>query len=72
MTGEVSLRGRVLRVGGIKEKVLAAARFGIREIVLPDQNRNDWTEVPAEVRKKLNAHFVRDISELLPLTLHAK
>jgi ATP-dependent Lon protease len=72
MTGEISLRGRVLRVGGIKEKVLAAARFGIRKIVLPEQNRTDWAEVPDEVRKKLEAHFVRRISELLPLTLHTK
>lgn len=72
MTGEISLRGRVLRVGGIKEKVLAAARFGIKQIVLPDQNRTDWSEVPEEVRKKLKVHFVRRISELLPLTLHTK
>ena len=72
MTGEISLRGRVLRVGGIKEKVLAAARFGIKHIVLPDQNRNDWLEVPEEVRKKLHVHFVHHISELLPLTLHLK
>ncbi|PYJ07316.1 MAG: endopeptidase La, partial [Verrucomicrobia bacterium] len=46
MTGEISLRGRVMRVGGIKEKVLAAARFGIKEVILPDQNEPDWTEVP--------------------------
>ncbi len=72
MTGEISLRGRVLRVGGIKEKVLAAARFGIKQIVLPEQNRTDWSEVPEEVRKKLKVHFVRHISELLPLTLHTK
>jgi ATP-dependent Lon protease len=72
MTGEISLRGRVLRVGGIKEKVLAAARFGIKHIVLPEQNRTDWAEVPDEVRKKLHVHFVRHISELLPLTLHTK
>ena len=72
MTGEISLRGRVLRVGGIKEKVLAAARFGIKQIVLPEQNRTDWSEVPEEVRKKLRVHFVRQIAELLPLTLHAK
>ena len=72
MTGEISLRGRVLRVGGIKEKVLAAARFGIKQIVLPEQNRTDWAEVPEEVRKKLQAHFVRRISELLPLTLSSK
>jgi len=70
MTGEISLRGRVLRVGGIKEKVLAAARFGIKQVILPDQNRTDWSEVPEEVRKKLQVHFVRHISELLPLTLH--
>ena len=72
MTGEISLRGRVLRVGGIKEKVLAAARFGIKQVILPEQNRTDWSEVPEEVRKRLEVHFVRHISELLPLTLHTK
>lgn len=69
MTGEISLRGRVMRVGGIKEKVLAASRFGIKRVILPDQNRNDWEEVPAEVRKKMTAHFVKHISELVPLAL---
>ena len=72
MTGEISLRGRVLRVGGIKEKVLAAARSGLKHVILPDQNRNDWIEVPSEVRKKMKAHFVRHISELIPLALRAK
>ena len=72
MTGEISLRGRVLRVGGIKEKILASARFGIKEVVLPEQNRSDWSEVPEEVRSKLKVHFVRHISELLPLTLRNK
>jgi ATP-dependent Lon protease len=72
MTGEISLRGRVMRVGGIKEKVLAAARFGIKEVILPDQNRVDWEEVPAEVRKKMKAHFVKHISELIPLALRRK
>jgi ATP-dependent Lon protease len=72
MTGEISLRGRVLRVGGIKEKVLAAARFGIKTLILPDQNRTDWLEVPKEVRDRLEVHFVRQISELLPLTLRSK
>jgi ATP-dependent Lon protease len=72
MTGEISLRGRVLRVGGIKEKILAAARFGIKHVILPDQNKTDWSEVPEEVRRKLAVHFVRHISELLPLTLHHK
>jgi ATP-dependent Lon protease len=72
MTGEISLRGRVMRVGGIKEKVLAASRFGIKHIILPDQNKTDWQEVPEEVRKKLEVHFVRHISELLPLALRTK
>jgi ATP-dependent Lon protease len=72
MTGEISLRGRVMRVGGIKEKVLAAARFGIKRIILPEQNRPDWSEVPEEVRRKLEVHFIRHISELLPLALREK
>ncbi|MDB6022443.1 MAG: hypothetical protein JWQ04_2300, partial [Pedosphaera sp.] len=59
-------------VGGIKEKVLAAARFGIKRVILPDQNRTDWEEVPAEVRKKMSAHFVKHISELVPLALRPK
>jgi len=69
MTGEISLRGRVLPVGGVKEKVLAAARVGIKHVLLPEQNRKDWDEVPREVRAKMKAHFVRHISELLPLAL---
>jgi len=72
MTGEISLRGRVMRVGGIKEKVLAAARFGIKEVLLPEQNKSDWTEVPEEVRNKLKVHFIRHISELMPLALTGK
>ena len=69
MTGEISLRGRVLRVGGIKEKVLAAARSGVKQLILPEQNKNDWLEVPAEVRSKMKVHFVRTISQLIPLAL---
>jgi ATP-dependent Lon protease len=72
MTGEISLRGRVMRVGGIKEKVLAASRFGIKELILPHLNHPDWSEVPEEVRQKLKVHFVRNIAELLPLVLREK
>src|SRR5947207_8247523 len=72
MTGEISLRGRIMRVGGIKEKVLAAARFGLRQVILPDQNSSDWSEVPEEVRNRLKVHFIHHISELLPLTLRGK
>jgi ATP-dependent Lon protease len=69
MTGEISLRGRVLPVGGIKEKVLAAARSGVKRLLLPAQNRKDWTEVPVEVRERLEVHFVEHIAEALPLAL---
>jgi ATP-dependent Lon protease len=72
MTGEISLRGRVLRVGGIKEKVLAASRFGMKQVILPEGNKADWQDVPAEVRAKLKVHFVRQISEAIELALVAK
>ena len=72
MTGEISLRGRVLRVGGVKEKVLAAARSGLKHVILPAQNRNDWLEVPVEVRQKLKAHFVENIAQMFPLALRPK
>jgi ATP-dependent Lon protease len=72
MTGEISLRGRVLRVGGVKEKVLAAQRFGLKQVILPEGNKSDWLEAPAEVRSKLKAHFVRQISEVLQLALTPK
>ena len=72
MTGEISLRGRVLRVGGIKEKVLAASRFGVKQVILPEGNKADWQDVPAEVRAKLKVHFVRQISEAIQLALEVK
>ena len=72
MTGEISLRGRIMPVGGIKEKVLAAARSRIKRVILPEENRNDWKEVPGEVRQKMKVSFVRHISELLPLAIAAR
>jgi ATP-dependent Lon protease len=66
MTGEISLRGRILRVGGIKEKVLAAVRTGLKEVVLPEQNQSDWLELPEGVRQKIKGTFVRKIADLLP------
>ncbi|MCI0535796.1 MAG: endopeptidase La [Verrucomicrobiales bacterium] len=72
MTGEISLRGRILPVGGIKEKVLAAARAKLRQVILPERNRKDWSEVPREVRDKIKGHFVQHISELLPLAFQKK
>ena len=72
MTGEISLRGRVLRIGGVKEKVLAAVRFGMKEIILPEQNKADWLDVPTEARAKLKVHFVHYISDVLRLALEPK
>ena len=72
MTGEISLRGRILPVGGIKEKVLAASRARIKQVILPERNRKDWNEVPQEVREKIKGHFVQHISELFPIALERK
>ena len=72
MTGEISLRGRVLRVGGVKEKVLAAVRFGVKHVILPEQNKSDWLEVPREAREKIKAHFVRHVSEVIRIALESK
>jgi len=69
MTGEISLRGRVLRVGGVKEKVLAAVRFGVKHVILPEANKPDWLEVPAEVRAKIKVHFVNHISQVIRVAL---
>ncbi|MCL4178961.1 MAG: endopeptidase La [Verrucomicrobia bacterium] len=72
MTGEISLRGRVLPVGGVKEKILAANRAGIRHVILPEENRKDWVEVPEEVRARIEFHFVRRIDDVFPLTLRPR
>ena len=69
MTGEITLLGRVLPVGGIKEKVLAAHRAGIEEIVLPAENAKDLDEIPPEVRRKLHLHLVREMDEVLEIAL---
>jgi ATP-dependent Lon protease len=65
MTGEITLRGKVLPVGGIKEKVLAAHRVGIRTVILPRHNERDVEDVPAEVRGALGFVFVDDASEVV-------
>jgi ATP-dependent Lon protease len=71
MTGEITLRGSVLPVGGIKEKVLAAHRAGIRRVVLPDRNQKDIVDIPESVRKDLDLKFVKRIQDALELTLEA-
>jgi ATP-dependent Lon protease len=71
MTGEITLRGSVLPVGGIKEKVLAAHRAGIKRVLLPDRNRKDLVDIPETIRKDLELVFVKRIQEALELTLDA-
>jgi ATP-dependent Lon protease len=67
LTGEITLRGKVMPVGGIKEKVLAASRAGIRRIVMPADNRRHLQDVPPEVRKKIQFVFVRKADDVLKL-----
>jgi ATP-dependent Lon protease len=70
MTGEITLSGRVLPVGGIKEKVLAARRVGIREIILPRQNEKNVNEdLNEELRRELTIHYVHSVDEVLLLAL---
>jgi ATP-dependent Lon protease len=71
MTGEITLRGNVLPVGGIKEKVLAAHRSGIKRIVLPERNRKDLPDVPETAQKDLDIHFVSRMDEVLELALES-
>ncbi len=69
MTGEISLRGLVLPIGGVKEKTVAAARAGIRTVLLPARNRKDLDDVPASVRQLVEFHFVERVDELIRLAL---
>jgi len=69
MTGEVTLRGRVLPIGGVKEKVLGAVRAGIRTVVLPKANAPDLDDLPDEVRQVLDVHLVEDLGEVFSFTL---
>jgi ATP-dependent Lon protease len=65
MTGEVTLRGAVLPVGGIKEKVLAAHRAGLRQVILPEHNRKDLVEIPKQIQKEMKFEFVKEMSDVL-------
>ncbi len=72
MTGEVTLRGRALEIGGVKEKVIAAHRAGLKTILLPKDNKKDMEEVPEEVLKDVNFKFVSNVDEVLELALTKK
>jgi ATP-dependent Lon protease len=69
MTGEITLRGKVLPVGGIREKILAAKRAGIKDIILCNENKKDIEEISAEYLKGLSFHYVTDIQDVLDVAL---
>jgi ATP-dependent Lon protease len=69
MTGEITLRGRVLAVGGVREKALAALRRGIRNVILPQSNQHDLDDIPPELARQIEFHFVRTMDEVLELAL---
>jgi ATP-dependent Lon protease len=69
MTGEVTLRGKILEIGGVKEKTLAAYRAGLRQVILPTGNKRDLREVPADVREGMTFHFVDRMDDVFDLAL---
>ncbi len=71
MTGEVTLSGRVLPIGGVKQKVLAAHRAGLTEVILPARNGPDLDDLPDEIRAAMTIHLVDDVAEVLELALAA-
>ena len=69
MTGEITLRGLVLPIGGVKEKVLAAKRAGIRTVILPARNRKDLIDVPADAQKEMEFIFAKRVEDVLAVVL---
>ena len=65
MTGEISLKGKVMPIGGVKEKSLAAYRVGIKDIIICRDNEKDLEDIPKEIKRNINFHIVDDISEVL-------
>jgi len=72
MTGEITLRGRVLPVGGVREKILAAARGGMTAVILPEANRDDAEEMTAAEIGDLKLHFVATLDEAMPIALRTE
>ncbi len=69
MTGEITLRGKVLPIGGVKEKLLAAHRLGLHTVILPKDNEKDLADIPMEIRSQMSIHFVESMDEVLQLAL---
>ncbi len=67
MTGEMTLTGDVLPVGGIREKVIAAKRTGIRELILPEANRGDFEDLPGHIQEDMTVHFASHFRDVVPL-----
>jgi ATP-dependent Lon protease len=67
MTGELSLTGLVLPIGGLKEKTIAAKRAGVVDLIFPEENRKDFEELPAHIRKGLKPHFVSTFRDVVKL-----
>ena len=65
MTGEITLRGRVLPIGGLKEKALAALRSGIRRVIIPEQNKKDLVEIPKDIRDQMEFIPVKNMDQIL-------
>ena len=72
MTGEVTLRGKVLPIGGLKEKLLAAHRAGIFEAILPADNQKDFADLPELIKQEMKLHFVGEMDEVLKLALEGR
>ncbi|NMB07952.1 MAG: hypothetical protein GX981_06170, partial [Tissierellia bacterium] len=72
MTGEITLRGRVLPVGGIKEKILAAHRIGIKKVLIPFENKKDLEEIPDKIKKSMEIVLVKNMAEVLQYALLEK
>ena len=72
MTGEISLRGQVLPIGGLREKVLAAYRAGITHVILPRGNESDLADVPRDVLDKMHTHLVEEVVEVFRIALEKK
>jgi ATP-dependent Lon protease len=71
MTGEITLRGLVLPIGGLKEKTLAAKRAGIRQVIVPKRNEKDLPDIPDEVKNTLKFHFAETVDDVLAIALGA-
>ena len=69
MTGEVTLQGHVLPIGGVKQKVLAAHRSGLREVILPQRNETDLDDLPDSIREEMTFHIASEVSDVLQVAL---